>query len=239
VLLHELEVHQAELAVQNAELQVANDTLRDTNEALLLALACDALGGPLPDDEHRKCLAAIVRSTARCERLIKDLLGVAHLEAGRLTLELAPLVVGALVRQVCRDLEPAVVAAGSTLAVAIAEPPVEIRGDRDRLHQVLSNLIGNAIVHARGAAIEVSVASRGAEVLISVADDGPGILAEELPFVFERYRQGRRHRGGAGLGLAIVKGLVEAHGGTTTVTSQPGHGARFEIALPRHVGRLP
>ena len=66
-----------------------------------------------------------------------------------------------------------------------------------------------------------------------MADDGPGIAAAELPVVFERYRQGARHHGGAGLGLAIVKGLVEAHHGAVAVTSTPGHGTRFEITLPR------
>jgi anti-sigma regulatory factor (Ser/Thr protein kinase) len=106
-------------------------------------------------------------------------------------------------------------------------------GDQDRLHQALSNLISNALVHARGAAISIGIMARGDQVVIIVSDDGPGIDREELPFVFERYRQGARHHGGAGLGLAIVKGVILAHHGTVNVTSERGHGVRFEIVLPR------
>lgn len=80
--------------------------------------------------------------------------------------------------------------------------------------------------------IELSTFTRGGDVVIVVADEGPGIPAEELSFVFDRYRQGAGHQGGAGLGLAIVKGLVEAHHGTVSVTSPVGQGARFEIVLP-------
>jgi hypothetical protein len=115
----------------------------------------------------------------------------------------------------------------------MSDEPHLIVGDEDRLHQVLSNLIGNALVHARGTRIDVGVVARGEQVVITVADHGPGITEEELPFVFERYRQGARHHGGAGLGLAIVKGLVLAHHGTVSVASRRGHGARFEIVLPR------
>jgi signal transduction histidine kinase len=169
---------------------------------------------------------------AQCERLIKDLLRVAHIESGQLTLELARFDVRELVWQVCRDFESRAAAAGVSLSVEIEDRPQPIVGDRDRLHQVFSNLIGNALVHARGAAVEVSVHPRDAEVVVAVADDGPGIPPDEIPFVFDRFRQGARRRGGAGLGLAIVKGLAEAHHGTATVASQPGHGARFEVALP-------
>jgi two-component system sensor histidine kinase BaeS len=87
--------------------------------------------------------------------------------------------------------------------------------------------------HAPGAAVVVRVAATAADVVIEVADDGPGISADELPHLFDRYRQGRRHLGGAGLGLAIVRGLAEAHGGTASVTSVAGHGARFTLTLPR------
>jgi PAS domain S-box-containing protein len=215
---------------QDEVLAIVSHDLRGPLNAI--SLACDGLSGGLSPDEQRECVAAIERSAARCERLIKDLLGVAHIESGRLKLQTGRFDVRDLVRQVCRDHQSAATASGATLTVSVPDPPAQIIGDRDRLHQVLSNLLRNAMVHARGAAIEVSVAWRGGHVVIAVADDGPGIPADELPLVFDRYRQGARHRGGAGLGLAIVKGLVEAHHGTATVTSQPGHGARFEVALP-------
>jgi PAS domain S-box-containing protein len=220
----------ARRSAQDEMLAIVSHDLRGPISAI--GLACDGLSGELPLDERQQCLAAIRRAVARSERLIDDLLRVTHIESGRLKLELGRFDLGELVRLVCRDHGPAATAARSALTVVVPASPAAIVGDRDRLHQVLSNLIGNALIHARGAAVEVMVVARPDDVVITVEDRGPGIPADVLPFVFERYRQGARRRGGAGLGLAIVKGLVEAHGGTTTVTSQPGAGARFEIVLP-------
>jgi signal transduction histidine kinase len=97
---------------------------------------------------------------------------------------------------------------------------------------VLANLIGNAIKHARGTQIDVSVERRDDRAVIAVVDHGPGIAAAELPHIFDRYWTGRTKKAGAGLGLAIVKGVVLAHGGTIQAFSRPGEGARFEISLP-------
>ncbi len=217
---------------QEEMLAIVSHDLRGPINAI--GLACDALASGLEPDEHLRCVAAIERAAARCERLITDLLGVAHIESGRLKLELAPIDAGDVVRQVCRDLESQVASVGVTLTVTAADGPAPILGDRDRLHQVLSNLIRNALVHARGAAIEVEVTHRrDDQVVIAVTDVGPGIPAEEQAGVFDRYRQGAGRRRGAGLGLAIVKGLVEAHSGTVELISSLGHGARFEIVLPR------
>ncbi|MBK9034059.1 MAG: PAS domain-containing sensor histidine kinase [Myxococcales bacterium] len=216
---------------QDEVLAIVSHDLRGPLNAI--GLACDALAGELSSGDHARCVSTIARSSARCERLIKDLLAVAHIQSGRLTIEIARLDARRLVRRVCADHELAAAAAGSTLTVTVGDEAAPLDGDRDRLHQVLSNLIGNALVYARGTAIEVSVITRAHDVVIAVADGGPGIPPAELPNIFERYRQGAHHHGGAGLGLAIVKGLVEAHHGTVTATSVPGHGARFEIALPQ------
>ena len=216
---------------QDEVLAIVSHDLRGPLNAI--GLACDALAAGLEPDEYRICVSAIERAAARCERLIKDLLGVAHLESGRLTLQLDRFDVSDLVRKVCGDHQTSVAAVGSTLTVSGVDQPLRLLGDEDRLHQVLSNLIGNAMVHARGSAIDVGLVARGDQAVITVTDDGPGINENEMPFVFERYRQGARHHGGAGLGLAIVKGLILAHHGTVSVTSKRGHGARFEIVLPR------
>lgn len=197
-----------------------------------ISLACDAMLRELEGEIMHKQVGRIQRSVARCGRLIRDLLGVVHIESGQLSLRFAPLDLGALVLQLANDLEPSVTAAGGTLRVSVAEALPTIDGDADRLIQVISNLINNARTHARGASVDVVVTHADDDVVIVVADDGPGISAEELPRVFERYRQGQRHRGGAGLGLAIVKGLVEAHHGSIVVLSELGHGARFEVTLP-------
>jgi PAS domain S-box-containing protein len=231
---------QAETARRQAQDEVLAIVSHDLRGPLnAISLGCDALASGLSPEEHAVCVAAIERAAGRCERLIKDLLGIARIESGRLALEIAPFDVRDLVMQVCRDYEAAAAASRSQLTVSIPPEPAPIHGDRDRLHQVLSNLIGNALVHARGAAVDVSVAERDASIVIAVQDQGPGIPADELTRVFDKYRQGTRHHGGAGLGLAIVKGLVEAHHGTTVVTSEPGHGARFEVSLPRSADLVP
>ncbi len=215
---------------QDEVLAIVSHDLRGPISAI--GLACDGLAGDLPRDERQQCVGAIQRAVARSERLIDDLLRVMHIESGRLKLELARFDVRDLARQVGHDHASAAADAGSALTVVVADEPAPLIGDRDRLHQVLSNLVRNALLHARGAAVELRVLTRTGAVVVVVADCGPGIPADELPRVFDRYRQGARRRSGAGLGLAIVKGLVEAHHGTVTVTSQPGDGARFELILP-------
>lgn len=197
-----------------------------------IGLACDALAADLEPEDRTRCVHLIQRAVARAHRLISDLLGVARIESGQLSLRLALIDLAALIHQVGKDHELAVAAAATTLRISIPRPLPPIEGDRDRLHQVLSNLIGNALVHARGAPIELDAIARDGSVVISVSDGGPGIPPDELSHVFERYRQGTLHAHGAGLGLAIVKGFVEAHHGTCSVTSTLGHGTRFEVRLP-------
>jgi PAS domain S-box-containing protein len=225
----------AELARRQAQDEVLAIVSHDLRGPLnAIGLACDGLAAGLPADEHRECVRAIERAAHRCERLIRDLLGVAHIESGGLTLDLGPMDACALVRAACLELELEAIAAGCALTVTVPDQRLEIRADRDRLHQVLSNLLGNTFVHARGAAVEIRLIARGDDVDFTVSDTGPGIPAPELPRVFDRYRQGKgkHHHGGAGLGLAIVKGLVLAHHGTVAVHSEVGHGARFEVTVP-------
>jgi signal transduction histidine kinase len=109
-----------------------------------------------------------------------------------------------------------------------------VQCDRGRVLQVLGNLLGNAIKFASaGGSVEVRVVAADAMVVVSVTDDGPGILPDELPRVFERNWQSRRTANlGKGLGLAIAKALVEAHGGSLWVTSEPGTGTTFSFTLP-------
>jgi len=223
----------AEVARRQAQEEVLAVVSHDLRGPLnSISLACDGLASGIPADQHRECVLAIERATQRCERLIKNLLGVAHIESGRFELDLHTLDACELTRSIYLEHQMEAVAAGCSLTASIPTDPILVRGDRDRLEQVLSNLLGNAVVHARGAAIEVTVARRDEDVVIAVADTGSGIPADELPRIFERYRQGKHHHGGAGLGLAIVKGLVLAHGGTVTVRSEAGRGARFEVTLP-------
>ncbi len=197
-----------------------------------VVLACDALRSSPGPSEREDYLAQIERAALRSVRLIKDLLGVVHIESGELRLERSRFDLGELAQQLCCDYRQVATNAGCRLTYAVGDGDLAVLADRDRLHQVGANLITNALVHARGAAVEVSAVAVGDGVMFAVTDQGPGIPLEDQPRVFDRFRKAGRARDGAGLGLTIVKGLVAAHGGTITLISSPGQGARFEILLP-------
>jgi two-component system OmpR family sensor kinase len=132
--------------------------------------------------------------------------------------------------------DAAAVAPERTIRVDAAAP-VQVVGDRARLHQVLSNLVGNALVHAPEASVDVRVAADGELAVVEVADDGPGMDEADAARAFERFYRAdasrSRHRGGSGLGLSIVQATVAAHGGTTSLTTAPGEGTTVRICLPR------
>jgi|GEM_PF-2895909 len=227
--------HQAELTrrrTQDETLAMVSHDLRGPLSTI--GLACDALGDLSDDGQQARYVAAIRRAAQRCERMIRDLLGAAQLDSGGFALELSGFDAHELVREVCRDHAGQAAASGATLIARVGDHPERLVADRDRLYQALANLIRNALIHAPRASIEVEVVSRGDELRFAVTDDGPGLAPDELPHIFERYHRGVRKGEGVGLGLAIVKALVEAHHGSATVTSQPGQGARFQIAVPRN-----
>jgi signal transduction histidine kinase len=210
-------------------LAVVSHDLRGPLHAISLATEAlrDDIKGP-----GARYLGAIERASLRAERLITDLLEAAAIENGRLTLTRAAVDAGAILKQAAADHELLVKETGSKINAQIPEEQIVVSADRDRVLQVLGNLIGNSLKHAKGAPIELSVERKDSEALIVVRDGGPGIAATELPHVFDRYWSGRTKRGGAGLGLAIAKGIVSAHGGHIQVDSNPGDGAKFVFSLP-------
>jgi signal transduction histidine kinase len=124
---------------------------------------------------------------------------------------------------------------GATLVVRVPPDLPIVRADPDRLLQALANLVANALKFAgTGGRVTLSAEHGPAGVRLSVQDTGPGIAADDLPHVFDRYWQKRRAGGkrGTGLGLAIVRGIVEAHGGTINVESTPGAGSEFSFTIP-------
>jgi signal transduction histidine kinase len=185
------------------------------------------------------------RETERLIRLVNDLLVLTRADAGALNLQLHPLdfaALGDLVHQRCDHLELRAAQRQVTLNMVEDLRPgttgtFSVQADADRLAQVLDNLLDNAIRYATpGSAVTVTLGRTGSEVTCQVADSGPGIPAQHLPLIFERFYRadsGRdRGQGGAGLGLAIVRSLVQAHGGRVTVESVEGQGAIFTIWLP-------
>jgi PAS domain S-box-containing protein len=212
---------------------VAHD-LRNPLSAIRMRASLLTRHGAEPERRSQKPLEAIERAVMHMNRLIQDLLDVALMEAGQLTIERARLSArGMMVEAV--DMQRSL-ASSSSLELRIeADSNVpDIWGDRDRLLQVFENLIGNAIKFTKaGGCITVGAASHDHEVIFRVADTGSGIAPEDLPRVFDRFWQATRaNRQGAGLGLPITKGIVEAHGGRIWVESTPNRGTTFSFTIP-------
>jgi signal transduction histidine kinase len=168
-------------------------------------------------------------------RLIQDLLDVAVMESGRLTITPARLSAPELIAGAVEMQQSLASSSALELRVEVDRDVPEVWGDRDRLLQVLENLLGNAIKFSEvGGSITVGATSRDNEVLFWVADTGGGIASEDLPRVFDRFWQATRAgRHGAGLGLPITKGIVEAHGGRIWVESTPGRGTTVSFTIPK------
>lgn len=188
----------------------------------------------LAPESSRKPVDIILRSTGRIARLIQDLLDVARMEAGRLSVEPARVPTGPLVSEVVDAQQPLAAEACLKLRLELTPNLPAVSADRERLLQVFENLISNAIKFtAPGGSITIGAALADGAVRFWVADTGAGIPAENLPHLFDRFWQARRaDRRGVGLGLPIAKGLVEAHGGRMWVESTPGRGSTFFFTVP-------
>jgi len=221
------------LARDNVLGVVAHD-LRNPLALVSLQAAILRSCGTEPERRSKKTAEAIERAVTRMNRLIQDLLDVARLEAGRLSIEQARVPAGQVVSDSVEAQKLLASSASIDLRLDVARDVPEVWGDLDRLLQVFENLIGNAVKFTppKGR-IVVGAAPGDGEVLFWVADTGPGIAAEDLPHLFDRFWQARKaERHGAGLGLPIVKGIVEAHGGRIWVESAPGCGSTFFFTIP-------
>ncbi len=206
---------------------------------VVLASTALLLKSNLPTEKNeraRRQVEAIQRAGNRMNRLIRDLLDFASIQAGRLSVSLRPQDVAAMVSEVLEVTEP-LAAEKSLKLVSEVAPELAIRCDHDRVIQLFSNLVGNAVKFTPdGGTITVRAEREADTVRFAVADTGPGISADELPHVFDRYYQAqRKNRDGIGLGLSIARGIVEAHGGRIWVESQdaePGKGSTFYFTLP-------
>ena len=162
------------------------------------------------------------------------MLDTSRIEAGTFSYTFGDVDLAELVRETA-----AMVALGTdevTVNATVLDPLPAVRGDRERLRQLLLNLLSNATKYTvAGDEIEVRAAAEDGSVVVSVEDHGPGIAPEELRLVFEKFgrvNSGGRSKPGAGLGLFIARSIAEAHGGTLDVRSEPGSGATFFFRLP-------
>ncbi|MFJ7102983.1 sensor histidine kinase [Streptomyces albogriseolus] len=191
------------------------------------------------DDQKRLMLETVDADADRVTRLIAELLDISRIDSGRLEVRRQPVDIGAAVG---RHIQ-AHVAAGQPadrFLLRVQHPLPALWADPDKIDQVLSNLLENAVRHGEGTVtidITPSASPRDREhtepaaTSVTVSDEGPGIPEESMNRVFTRFWRGSK-RGGTGLGLYIVKGIVEAHGGTITVGRAPGGGAEFRFTLP-------
>jgi two-component system phosphate regulon sensor histidine kinase PhoR len=198
------------------------------------------LDGGTETPDARRFLEIIARHTLRMERLVRDLLRLARLDAGQETLEHVPCSLHSLFTGVETELADALEGREQVVEQQIAADAATVIGDAAKLHDALRNLLENASNYSPvGGRIVMRSARAGDRVLLSVSDEGPGVPDSDLPRIFERFyrvdkARARQERdpGGTGLGLAIVKHLTELHGGTASAANRPGGGAVFTLDLP-------
>jgi signal transduction histidine kinase len=179
----------------------------------------------------------IADSAGQLQKMINDLLDLARSDAGKLRIDPEPTPVRSLTQRVGRQMRPNFEEKKQRLTVSIEKDLPEVQADRDRIAQVLANLLTNAYKYApEGARVRLTASRVGEEVEFAVTDNGPGLGQEELDHVFERFWRAQSGEtqavGGTGLGLAIAKSLIELHGGAISATSIPGKGATFRFVLP-------
>jgi PAS domain S-box-containing protein len=251
-LLQDL-AHRAALAIDNArvlqEAQEAAELRRD-----LVAVVAHDLKNPLnaiamagsllsrqatagaDGDRARRQSAIITRASDRMNRLIHDLLDVSAIDAGRLELDRQRIGLGSLVSEALETIAPLAQERAIKLVREVdgIDEELELVADRERLLQVFSNLLGNAIKFSEdGGQVTLRGGRGGLGAEFAVSDSGCGIAPEHVPHVFDRYwRLRNQTRSGTGLGLSIVKGIVDAHGGTVSVDTAPGRGSRFVFSVP-------
>ncbi|WP_434384969.1 PAS domain-containing sensor histidine kinase [Melittangium boletus] len=241
--------HRAALALANAFLHERSEQAIHSRDEVLRVVAHD-LRAPLQvislgaerlrrdaavSAASRGVLDTLRRSVERANRLIGDLLDVARMEAGRLSMARAPRDTAPLLREVAELHRALALERSLQLTVEPMAEAAWILADGDRVLQIFSNLLGNALKFTSpGGRVWVRAEPEGGMVRFAVGDTGLGIAKEDMPRLFEPFWQARRgDKQGAGLGLTIVRGLVQAHGGRLWVESTPGQGSTFFFTLPR------
>jgi signal transduction histidine kinase len=194
--------------------------------------------GDVDEATRAEFLERSTQQIGRLEWLSTNLLDLSRIDAGIFPLDMREGDLRDPVQATVQALSEVAVGRGVALDSEVPGEAVELRFDRERIIQLLTNLVGNALKFTpRGGAVSVTVHETGASVTIQVGDTGPGIPAEELPHVFERFYRGTNtgeaRASGSGLGLAIVRSIVEMHGGEIEVASVIGEGTEFRITLPR------
>jgi heavy metal sensor kinase len=207
-----------------------------TPVSVILAHAQYGLASECANGEHREAFEASQRAAQRMRRLIESLLELARLDAGQESPLREECDLAMLVADSIELIRP--IAAKRSIRIHTDFAAAICQGNADRLAQVIVNILTNAIDYNHdGGEIHISTGGASGTVTLTVTNTGPGIPAEDIPQIFDRFHRADKARGGAnghsGLGLAIAKAIVQAHGGTVTATSADGKGAAFVVTLPR------
>jgi signal transduction histidine kinase/DNA-binding response OmpR family regulator len=251
----ELSVAMGELREMNArlaELDVAKTAFFSnishefrTPLTLMLGPLEDALAEARPDQapSSRMRLETIHRNALRLLKLVNTLLDFARIEAGRTTANFEPVDLALFTAELASTFRSAVERGGLALTVDCPHLPEPVYVDREMWEKVMLNLLSNAFKHTFQGGITVRLRQAGDAITVSVEDTGVGIPAEEMPRLFERFHRvqgavSRSHEG-TGIGLSLVRELVQLHGGTVQVESEPGTGSRFTVTLKRGSAHLP
>jgi PAS domain S-box-containing protein len=237
--LHLLREARRSAAARDEMLAVVSHDLRTPLQAVLAAARVLREPG-LDADARRRQLEGIERAGTMMRRLTSDLLDVARIEGAAFTLDAEPLPVAPFVDEVAARHRDAFEARGVRLRAAVSGDPPAVLADRWRLFQLFGNLLDNALkLSPPDSEVALEAEPLGDRVVFRVCDQGPGIPEEDLPRIFDRFFRREGGRAGAGLGLAIARGIADAHGGSIDVTSRPGAGATFQVALPAWAGEKP
>ena len=231
-LAHALSVQEAAVHLRDDVLAIVAHDLRNPLDRISASVAL-LLDDTLAAESRPPLLAVMKRTVAGMNRLVRDLLDAASIDTGRLALERRRIDVTPLLESAC-ELFSVQAAAKHLRLDCHADGTFVVYADQGRVMQLLGNLLTNAIrLTPAGGRVDIRAELTGEMVRFAVSDTGPGISEHDVPFVFERFWQGKREaRGSAGLGLAIARGIVEGHGGSIWVESEVGRGTTFFFTLP-------
>lgn len=235
---HERQAHEAArkaIAARDEIMGIVAHDLRNPLGAITMKAALLGMGAePHKTRAHAESIEKITR---RMEFLIRSMLDVATIEAGKFSVVPETCAVDEIVRESVEMFESVAASRQIRFEHHVKEAGLTIRADRERVLQVLSNIIGNALRFTpSGGNVTLSVDRQAAEARFGISDSGPGIAPEHLSRVFDRFWKDQTEKMGTGLGLFIAKGIVDAHRGRIWVESEPGHGARFYFTLPMAEG---
>ncbi|HSJ65261.1 MAG TPA: ATP-binding protein [Gemmatimonadaceae bacterium] len=228
------EESQRAIKARDQTVAVVSHDLRNPVNAIRMIAGNVLAGATVQADPVLVEYVQVIQQAARqADTLIQDLLDVARIEGGRLRLNPVPTQLMRVLRDAVEVMQPHAQERGVTLEIQPSPGDVEVYVDPARLHQVVSNLVGNAIKFTpREGQVEVETVIRAEGVEVMVRDTGVGIPSESLPHVFNRFWRGREDSLGSGLGLTIARGIVEAHGGRIRVESVEGTGTTVAFHLP-------